>query len=55
LVDRDIDATGQSYRIYVTDLGDLALQRGRERIRGVRPQGSPWRSIDSGPGGARPR
>ncbi len=35
LVDRDIDATGASYRIYVTDWGDLAVQQGRARIRAV--------------------
>jgi len=35
LVDRDIDATGASYRIYVTDVGDLAVEQGRARIRSV--------------------
>jgi DNA-binding MarR family transcriptional regulator len=35
LVDRDIDATGASYRIYLTDSGDLAVEHGRARIRRV--------------------
>jgi DNA-binding MarR family transcriptional regulator len=35
LVDRDIDATGASYRIYVTDSGNLAVEQGRARIRSV--------------------
>jgi DNA-binding MarR family transcriptional regulator len=35
LVDRDIDATGLGYRIYVTDDGGLALEEGRARIRDV--------------------
>lgn len=35
LVDRDIDATGASYRIYVTDWGELAVEQGRASIRRV--------------------
>lgn len=35
LVDRDIDATGSSYRIYVTAEGALAMAQGRERIRSL--------------------
>jgi len=35
LVDRDIDATGASYRIYVTDEGALAVEQGRACIRRV--------------------
>jgi DNA-binding MarR family transcriptional regulator len=35
LVDRDIDATGASYRIYVTDSGALAVEQGRARIQHV--------------------
>lgn len=35
LVDRDIDVTGASYRIIVTDSGDLAIEQGRARIRTV--------------------
>jgi DNA-binding MarR family transcriptional regulator len=37
LVDRDIDATGTSYRIYVTELGALAVEQGRARIQRVSP------------------
>lgn len=32
---RDIDATGASYRIYVTELGALAAEQGRARIQRV--------------------
>jgi DNA-binding MarR family transcriptional regulator len=35
LVDRDIDATGASYRIYLTDSGDRAVDLGRARVRSV--------------------
>jgi DNA-binding MarR family transcriptional regulator len=35
LVDRDIDATGSSYRIYITDSGALAVEQGRARIQHV--------------------
>lgn len=35
LIDRDIDATGWSYRIYVTDSGALAVEQGRARIQHV--------------------
>jgi DNA-binding MarR family transcriptional regulator len=35
LVDRDIDATGSSYRIYVTAAGHRALARGRDLIHGL--------------------
>ena len=40
-VDRDIDVTGASYRIYVTDAGELALEEGRARIRGVSLEQAP--------------